>query len=183
MNIGITLVRNSVPMIAYYKNKLKEHGCDETYVYYCDAFYEPFTIDDLEFVKALTSGDTVTTVELTTLCNSVETFEQLLRMFQRRNIHFKVMDHNFDFSPEDLTDSVIEELIGYFESEYQQYGFIVDEQLVDFGRYRFTPTEVEEISELLEQQSLTSLAQETEIPKTTLETFLSLYKEHQLYAS
>lgn len=104
-------------------------------------------------------------------------------MFQRRNIHFKVLDHKFDFSPEDLTDSVIEELIGYFESEYQQYGFIVDEQLVDFGRYRFTPTEVEEISELLEQQSLTSLAQETEIPKTTLETFLSLYKEHQLYAS
>lgn len=183
MNIGITLVRNSVPMIGYYKNKLKEQGCDETYVLYWDAYDESFTIDDLEFVQTLTSGDTVTTIELTALCNSVEVFEQLLKLFQCRHIRFKVIDHNFDFSPEALTDSVIDELIGYFEDEYQQYSFLVDDQLVNFGRYRFTPTEVEEILELLEHQSITTLSQETDIPVTTLETFLLLYKEHQLYIS
>lgn len=180
MIIGTSFVRHSIPMVKHYQEKLKAQQCEAVYVSYCDAYYEGMTLDDLDFLKhPLNNGDTVVTVSLTSLCNSVELFESLLRMFQRRNIHFKVIEHNFDFSPEALTDDVIEDLIGYFNDEYYQYCHFIDEQLVQFGRYRFTPQEIEEVLDLLKHQSISDLSSNTGIPVPTLETFLLLYNEYQ----
>ncbi|UEX90278.1 hypothetical protein [Staphylococcus ratti] len=184
MIIGTALVRHSLPMVNNYRKKLEAENCEQTYITYCDAYYEDFTQDDLDFLKhPLNPGDTVVTVELTSMCNSVETFENILRMFQRRQINFKVLDHQFYFKPEALTESVIETLIGYFEDEYYQYQFLVEDQLVTFGRYRFTPSEVEEILKLLEHQSMNDLSKDTGVPITTLETFILLYREFKRYDS
>lgn len=182
MIIGTSYVRHSLPMVKHYHEKLKAQQCEAVYVSYCDAYYEGMTLDDLDFLKhPLNNGDTVVTVSLTSLCNSVELFEEVLRLFQRRNIRFKVIEHNLDIEPEALTERMMSTLIDYFNDEYYQYCHFIDEQLVQFGRYRFTPFEIEEILDLLKHQSIYELSSDTGVPVTTLETFMLLYNEYQKY--